>query len=152
MRLAGVSLIFSSSKRRNYEFAYEKSSGFNAIKNIPAWTKEEMMEAAPSDIESVEASFRIWGGNMRAYERFRVCSNMQHAEKNALAELDTQVKCFDAAFTKKMTQQLEKRASGSSIRRSSKKHLGMSLYQNQFASIPKRAIALKTFAGVSAPL
>ncbi|MEL6607224.1 MAG: hypothetical protein AAFP88_03175, partial [Bacteroidota bacterium] len=110
----GVSIIFSSPKKTNYEFAYDKNNGYKAIMNIPVWGKEEMLAAKhEEDAAAIEASFAVWGGNMRACDAFLYMlekDSIETAQQEAVEGLKEQIKCLDEAFVEKMTSMLEKQA------------------------------------------
>lgn len=112
-----VSLLFSSPKANNYDFAIKKSNIPGIILNLPTWKKEGMLkvannsEALSTNSDAVDACYSIWGGNMRALDKFLfLCKQTSPAEAKVTAEkeLNTQVGLIDKEFVRKMSKKLEK--------------------------------------------
>lgn len=105
-----VTLIFASPKHSSYGFAYSKSNGTTIIFNLPTWKLEEMLKVKGKEHrEAVCASYGIWGGNMRALDKFieNYKSNPGEAKQIAEAELASQIARIDPGFIQKMTNKLE---------------------------------------------
>ena len=109
-----VSLIFSSPKRGNYEHATKKSDGPVTIFNLPTWTKLEMLDVDrlenSRNANAINACYDIWGGNMRALNKFipPYQENATLAIQKAEEELSTHIRKIDKEFAKKMVANLEK--------------------------------------------
>lgn len=109
-----VSLIFSSPKRGNYEHAVKKSDGPATIFNLPTWTKKEMLDVDRHEdwgnANAINACYDIWGGNMRALNKFTTPNkeNAVVAIQKAEEELNTHIRKIDKEFAKKMVTNLEK--------------------------------------------
>lgn len=112
--LGKVSLIFSSPKRGNYENAIKKSDGPSTIFNLPTWTKKEMLDVDQQEdsgkhTNAINACYDIWGGNMRALNRFIYQKGgVADLKKRAEEELDAHIRKIDKEFAKKMVTNLEK--------------------------------------------
>ncbi|CAB9525984.1 expressed unknown protein [Seminavis robusta] len=105
-----VTLIFSSPKAQNYQFAFDTSNGDPRIMNLPTWKKEEMLTVKEKDAGAVDASYGIWGGNMRALDSFiaRHTDDQENAKKLAVEELDALIEQIDEGFARKMARKLER--------------------------------------------
>lgn len=105
-----VTYIFSSPKAINYEIATNKGNGPAKILHLPSWTKAEMSEVYADRKEAVGASYDIWGGNMRAFDKFadEYRKNPDEAKQEAEKELDIHIGKIDKDFAEKMVKKLEK--------------------------------------------
>ena len=99
-----VSLIFSSPKASNYDYALRKSNIPVLILNLPTWNKEEMLKVANhsenlrTNASAFDACYSIWGGNMRALDKFLILckrSSPADAKNSAEIELRTHVDLID---------------------------------------------------------
>lgn len=121
-----VSLIFSSPKAENYRFATDKSNVWSRILDLPTWEKEEMLavkigkkigpNVAAFETERVETEravnscYDIWGGNMRALDKFldRYKESPELAIQEAEQEFDSHISSINKEFAEKMAKKLEK--------------------------------------------
>ena len=86
-----VTLIFSPPTEQNYEYAYCKSNGSKKMMHLPTWKKEETLKVKEEeDIEAVNLSYGIWGGNIRALERFIQDYN-NHGRKIAIERAEKEL-------------------------------------------------------------
>ncbi|KAG7351765.1 hypothetical protein IV203_007813 [Nitzschia inconspicua] len=108
----GVTLIFSSPKIENYQFAESKSNGFTQVMNLPTWTNQEMLSVNTSkNSDAVNTCYSLWGGNMRAYDKFMETYTefgAKQAKQRAESQLLAQINCIDKLMAEKMSWNLEK--------------------------------------------
>lgn len=110
-----VSLIFSSPKRENYQHAINKSDGSYTIFHLPTWNKKEMLDVSKQDYvgehaDAINVCYDIWGGNMRAWNKFKTLyqTDATRAIHDAENELNANIRKIDKEFAKKMVSNLEK--------------------------------------------
>jgi len=107
----GVTLIFSSPKRENYEYVLSKTTGYKKVMNLPTWKKSAMLSAkAKEKKEAVEACYFTWGGNMRACDNFIAIATeegLEEAKQAAVRELEEQIRCIDDEMAKWMPSMLQ---------------------------------------------
>ena len=108
----GVSILFSSPKKENYDYAISKTNGLSVVKNLPTWTNLEMRGAMPTEpVEVINRCYSVWGGNMLALDCFVRLTNqegIEEATKIATMQLDAQIRCIDKKLAEKMSKELEK--------------------------------------------
>ncbi|KAG7365864.1 hypothetical protein IV203_028534 [Nitzschia inconspicua] len=108
----GVTLIFSSPKKENYQFAESKSNGFTQVMNLPTWTNREMLSVNTSEnSDAVNICYSIWGGNIHACDKFVEAYTKfgaKRAKQRAESQLSAQINCIDKLMAEKMLWKLEK--------------------------------------------
>ena len=108
----GVTLIFSSPKKENYQFAESKSNGFTQVMNLPTWRNQEMLSVNTSEnSDAVNICYSLWGGNMRASDKFIEAYTKfgaEPAKQRAESQLSAQINCIDKLMAEKMSGKLEK--------------------------------------------
>lgn len=108
-----VTLIVSSPKAANYGVAESKRKGWMVFLHIPTWKRVEMVfvKKGKVDKDIVNASYEIWGGNMRALEAFFETwyrFGKDKAIETAENGLSSQIDMIDKKFARKMVRKLEK--------------------------------------------
>jgi hypothetical protein len=139
-RPLGQTIIFSSPKGMNYGYATSKGMGATRMVHVSRWSHAEMMTLNVKK-EIVDASFKIWGGNLRALFQFqydvKLSGNIEVTRARMKQFAAAQIRMMDDTFVKSMANMLMKATADAQFARASEQSPGHVLVPEPANPFPK---------------